>query len=498
MAAFVLFFFFQAEDGIRDLYVTGVQTCALPISRRGSLRHAASHEYRPRRLDGDGARQYAARRHLASGTDDRHGRPANDGRLDPRPDRRRHQGDRAIVAAVRRQAPRHEHRRDHRSRRRHHPDAGGLQVRAHRHRAGRRRAGPFPGHRRAPALPQRSHRHGHQNPWRLFRSLAAAVSMLFDLDPIYLVWLFVAVSAGLTVEAVYLMCYSAASYRSRINRRLMLSKDSSSRENVLVELRRERGLTSSGDYRLGLIALNRLVLQSGLTLGFARLFIIFGVIAVVVFAALLVVRGSLLEAGIGALFSATVLPYFVLRVLRSRRQRKFGAQFPDALDIIVRSLRAGHPVPIAIAMVGREMPDPIGSEFGIVSDEITYGADLETAMRNLYGRIGSDDLPLFVTAVAIQGATGGNLGEILENLSGVIRQRFKMRRKIRALAAEGRASAMILSALPIGMFVVIQVIAPDFYGSMWHEHLTKVLLFGAAGWMAVGNIIMFKMVNFKI
>ena len=105
---------------------------------------------------------------------------------------------------------------------------------------------------------------------------------------------------------------------------------------------------------------------------------------------------------------------------------------------------------------------------------------------------------LFVTAVAIQGSTGGNLGEILENLSGVIRQRFKMRRKIRALAAEGRASAMILSALPIGMFLVIQIIAPDFYASVWHEHLTKILLFSAAGWMSIGNLIMFKMVNFKI
>jgi tight adherence protein B len=322
--------------------------------------------------------------------------------------------------------------------------------------------------------------------------------MLFDIDPIYFVWLFVAVSAGLTVEAVYLMCYSAASYRSKINRRLMLSKEAISRENVLIELRRERGLTSGGDYRLGLVALNRLILQSGLTLGFARLIFIFAIVAVVVFAALMVFRGSLIEAALGALFSLTALPYFVLRVLRSRRQKKFAAQFPDALDIIVRSLRAGHPVPIAIAMVGREMPDPIGSEFGIVSDEVTYGADLETAMRNLYSRIGSDDLPLFVTAVAIQGATGGNLGEILENLSGVIRQRFKMRRKIRALAAEGRASAMILSALPIGLFIVIQVIAPDFYGSMWHEHLTKVLLGSAAGWMSIGNIVMFKMVNFKI
>jgi tight adherence protein B len=322
--------------------------------------------------------------------------------------------------------------------------------------------------------------------------------MPFDFDPIYLVWLFVAVSAALTVEAIYMMCFSAASYRSRINRRLAISKDRTDRESVLAELRRERGLTRGGDFRSNLIALNRLVLQSGLTIGFTRLIVIVAIFSVVVFAGTVIVRGSILEAVGAALISATVLPYFVLRRLRARRQRKFGSQFPDGLDIIVRSLRAGHPVPIAITMVGREMTDPIGSEFGIVSDEITYGADLESAMRNLYVRIGSDDLPLFVTAVAIQGATGGNLGEILENLSGVIRERFKMRRKIRALAAEGRASAMILSALPIGMFTVIQFIAPDFYGPVWHEHLTHVLLFASAAWMLVGNLIMFKMVNFKI
>jgi tight adherence protein B len=322
--------------------------------------------------------------------------------------------------------------------------------------------------------------------------------MMFDINPIYLVWLFVALAAGLTVEAIYLICFSAASYRSKINRRLMISKDRTDRESVLVELRRERGLTAGGDYRMGLIALNRLILQSGLTIGVTRIFVIFGIGSLFAFAATMIFRGSLLEAALAAALSATALPYLVLKFLRGRRQKKFGAQFPDALDIITRSLRAGHPVPIAISMVGREMPDPIGSEFGVVSDEITYGADLESAMRNLYARIGSDDLPLFVTAVAIQGSTGGNLGEILENLSGVIRQRFKMRRKIYALAAEGRASAMILSALPIGMFVVIQFIAPDFYASVWSEHLTKELLLGAAGWMSVGNMIMFKMVNFKI
>jgi tight adherence protein B len=322
--------------------------------------------------------------------------------------------------------------------------------------------------------------------------------MAFQIDPIYLVWLSVAISAGLAAEAVYLLGFSTASYRSRINRRLMLSKEEKSREAVLIELRRERGLTAGGDYRLGLVALNRLILQSGVTIGFARIILIIVVAAVIVFVAVVVFRDSVLEAALAALLSATALPYLALRFLRARRQGRFAAQFPDALDMIVRSLRAGHPVPIAINMVSREMTDPIGTEFGIVSDEITYGADLETAMRNLYARLGSDDLPLFVTAVGIQGSTGGNLGEILENLSGVIRQRFKMRRKIRALASEARASAMILSALPIGMFIVVQVVAPDFYAAVWHEHLTKVLLGGAAGWMLMGNLIMFKMVNFKV
>jgi tight adherence protein B len=206
----------------------------------------------------------------------------------------------------------------------------------------------------------------------------------------------------------------------------------------------------------------------------------------------------LVEAILFGLFAGLILPLLVLRFLRGRRQKQFGAQFPDAIDIIVRSLRAGHPVPIAITMVARELPDPVGTEFGLVADEITYGADLETAMRNLYFRIGQDDLPLFVTAVAIQSSTGGNLGEILQNLSAVIRQRFKMRRKIRALASEGRASALILSSLPIGIFFVIQFIAPDFYGSVWKHDLTKHCLMAAGAWMAMGNFIMYRMVNFRI
>jgi tight adherence protein B len=322
--------------------------------------------------------------------------------------------------------------------------------------------------------------------------------MSLDFDPIYLLYLLIAVSAGLFAEAAYLLFFSGASYRKNVNRRLKLLRSEPNRENILVQLRKERGLTSAGNYRSGLEALNRLVLQSGVTFGLDKLLVIIGCGCVVAFAIGLFWRGNLIEASLIALFGGTALPYLVLRVLRARRQRAFGAQFADGLDMIVRSLRAGHPVPVALTMVAREMPDPIGSEFGIVVDEITYGSDLETALRNLFFRIGQDDLPLFVTAVAIQGSTGGNLGEILENLSGVIRQRFKMRRKIRALAAEGRASALILSSLPIAMFLIIQVVAPDFYASVWDESITKQALAMAGAWMGVGNIIMYRLVNFRI
>ena len=320
----------------------------------------------------------------------------------------------------------------------------------------------------------------------------------FNLNPVYLFYLLIGLSAAMFAEGAYLLAYNKSSYRKNINRRLKVMDNRPDRESVLVQLRRERGLTSGGDYRLPLVTLSRLLLQSGLSIGFSRLivFIIIGMIAA--FGAMLIFDGKLMHAVLAALFAGLVLPILVLKFLRARRQKKFATQFPDGIDIIVRSLRAGHPVPVAITMVAREMSDPIGSEFGVVTDEITYGADLETAMRNRYFRGGGDDLPLFVTAIAIQGSTGGNLGEILDNLSAVIRQRFKMRHKIRALAAEGRASALILSSLPIGMFVAINLLVPDFYASIWHEDMTKIALVLAGGWMGIGNFIMFRMVNFRI
>jgi tight adherence protein B len=321
---------------------------------------------------------------------------------------------------------------------------------------------------------------------------------MFEFDTVYIFYGFAAVSAILFVEGLYLLFFSTSSYRSRINRRLALMTDQPDREGMLVQLRRERGLTGGGEYRLPVVSLSKLILQSGLTIGYSKLVILIVIAALGAFGGTLLFTNDWFNAVIAGFLSVTLLPYLFLRIKRGRRLKKFGAQFPDAIDIIVRSLRAGHPVPVAISMVSRELPDPIGSEFGIASDEITYGADLETAMRNLYFRVGQDDLPLFVTAVAIQGSTGGNLSEILENLSAVIRLRFKMRRKIRALAAEGRASALILSSLPIAMFGIINLVSPDFYSSVWNQDITKVALGAAACWMGVGNFIMYRLVNFRV
>jgi tight adherence protein B len=321
---------------------------------------------------------------------------------------------------------------------------------------------------------------------------------MFDLDPLVLFYSLAALAAVFVAEAVYLLFHNTASYRTRVNRRLEVASKEADREKVLVQLRRERGLSADGDNLLPMAALNRLIVQSGITLKPARLVPVILCVAVATFVAISFFRGDTVEALAGAAVATVSFPFLALVFLRKRRKQKFAEQFPEAIDIIVRSLRAGHPVPIAIGMVARELQDPVGSEFGLVGDEITYGSDLETAMRNMLYRVGQEDLPLFVTSVAIQATTGGNLSQILENLSKVIRERFKMRRKVKGLSAEGRVGAWILNLTPMVVFTIINVISPDFYGAVWDRPATQIGLACAFAWMVVGNLIMRRMINFKI
>jgi tight adherence protein B len=193
-----------------------------------------------------------------------------------------------------------------------------------------------------------------------------------------------------------------------------------------------------------------------------------------------------------------VVPVLILMVRRARRLKQFEAQLPEAIDVMVRSLRAGHPVPVAVAMVAREMPDPIGTEFGMASDEMTYGMDLETAMSNMGVRAGQSDLAMLVVAVSIQSKTGGNLAEILSNLSRMVRERAKMRRKIHALSSEGRFSAIALSVIPLMIYGIVMASAPSYYTDVRDDALFMPAVYLGLFLWACGVVIMRKMVNFKI
>ncbi|RWK01288.1 type II secretion system F family protein [Mesorhizobium sp.] len=321
--------------------------------------------------------------------------------------------------------------------------------------------------------------------------------MLTGQTLLYFVYVLAAASVILTAESFYLS-YSARRVRAgTINRRLTRLAEEAPAEKTLQGLLRERGLTETGDYISGMIALNRLYTQSGITgspVAFAAMFLLAGLVIALVLP--LVLGFSTIVGILAFLVVAIALPLLVLRRARNSRIQKFAAQLPDALDMIVRSLRAGHPTTVAIGLVAREMGDPLGTEFGIVSDEITFGLSLENAVRRLSQRVGFEGLHLLSVSLSIQAKTGGNLTEILANLSTVLRERQKLRLKIRALSAEGRVSAWIISLFPVLMFCLLLVIAPSYYGGVWNSPLIlpAFLIFGF--WALLGDFIMYRMVNF--
>ena len=202
---------------------------------------------------------------------------------------------------------------------------------------------------------------------------------------------------------------------------------------------------------------------------------------------------AVLAAGLGA-----GIPLFALAIMRRRRIRRLEAQLPEAIETLVRALRAGHPVSAAIRMVVRELPDPIGAEFAVAADEMTYGLDLETAIGNINKRVGQQDLALMVIAIGIQAKSGGNLAELLAGIAKVIRDRLRMRLKVKALSAEGRFSGVLLSILPFALFGLLGLLAPQFYGEIWTVTFVKPVLLAATMWMLIGDFVMYRMVNFEI
>jgi tight adherence protein B len=304
----------------------------------------------------------------------------------------------------------------------------------------------------------------------------------------------VGLTAVMLAEAAYLLLSGSADKRSAINRRMKLQETKLTQEQVLIQLRKERGLDGRRSWFGRFHALRT---QSGLSTPLPQFLIKTSGVALAVVLLCLWKGLPLLYALAILPVLCFVFPLIALKFLLKRRHKMFGMQLPEAIELITRGLKAGHPVPVAIAMVAREMPDPIGTEFGVIADEVTYGSDLVTALQNMFERVGHEDLPLFVTAVSIQSTTGGNLREILDGLATVIRERGKLRRKVRAISSEGRMSAYILTAVPALLFAGITVLMPSFYSDVWDKMMTWYLLAGSISWLMLGNAIMFKMSNFK-
>ena len=315
------------------------------------------------------------------------------------------------------------------------------------------------------------------------------------MTPLYLIYICAALFGILVAEAIYLLFATRSDKRVAVNRRMRLQERKLTQQQVLVQLRKERGV--DGRRLFSLNGLRRLRTQSGIVTPMPKfLLATSGAALGLVLAAAWF--GVPLRAALLALPAlCVVVPVVTLRFLRSRRHKQFGIQLPEALELITRSLKAGHPVPVAISMVAREMPDPIGTEFGLVADEVTYGSDLVSALQSMYNRVGHEDLPLFVTAVSIQSTSGGNLREILDGLSAVIRERGKLKRKVRSISTEGRMSAYILTAVPALLGAGIMVLMPSFYQDVTDEPMTWYLLGGSLFWLMLGNAMMFKMASFR-
>jgi tight adherence protein B len=205
------------------------------------------------------------------------------------------------------------------------------------------------------------------------------------------------------------------------------------------------------------------------------------------------------DVGNAALFALSgFLPWAQLSRLIRKRRDLFEAQFPDALDLLIRALRAGHSLSTGLQMVGKELPDPIGSEFGQVAHEVQLGQHVRSALANLTYRVESEDLPFFVTAIAIQQETGSNLAEVLENLSSVVRERFKLYGKVRALTAMGRGTANLLAGWPCVMVGALYMVNRDYVAPLWETEAGHMLVMISIAMVIVGYLVCRRMAVIKV
>jgi tight adherence protein B len=326
----------------------------------------------------------------------------------------------------------------------------------------------------------------------------------------FLILLAVFASVFLLLQAVLRSTVDRRAHAGAVNKRLRLIATGADRENIVSTLRKNDPLLLSGDWsilRPMFTAFRRNLTMASVPISAAQVVLamaaIFAALVLVVataaWSANYALTGGVLQLIIAfAAATAVGVPVMVIGILAERRRKKMQAQFPVALDIFVRALRSGHPISGALEILTQEMEDPIGTEFGLVSDEVSYGADLTEALNDMAERWDLDDIRMFVVSLAVQNETGGNLAEILNNLSQVIRERTSLLLKVRALSSEGRMTGWLLTGLPVLTFVILFLTNPAFYLDVAEDPIFYIGFPILLLWFVLGVAWIRKLVNIKV
>ncbi|MBL4806708.1 MAG: type II secretion system F family protein [Rhodobacteraceae bacterium] len=317
-------------------------------------------------------------------------------------------------------------------------------------------------------------------------------------EPLIYAAIFVAVF--FLIEGIYLAVFGkSVRLESKVNRRLQLLEQGGTRESVMETLRKEREQhkESRGIPILGLMAKKAAI--ANIAFSPSALIGMMALLIVLVFLTLTITTQSgmfmrvivSLGMGIGSV-------YLWLNSKAKKRMALFQEQLPDAVELMVRSLRVGHPLASAVNIVAQEMPDPLGTEFGILVDENNFGAEIVDSLKQMTERVEVQDLRFLTVAVAIQTQSGGNLAEILEGLSKVIRARFKLFRRVNAITAEAKWSGWFLSFFPVAAMIAINVLQPNYYDKVKDTDIFLPMVIVVFVLLFINMIFMRMMVNIKV
>jgi len=236
--------------------------------------------------------------------------------------------------------------------------------------------------------------------------------------------------------------------------------------------------------------------QSGLPLTKRQFVIISASLGVAVFAGTYLFDIGAIPAALLGFAAGFGLPRWILSFLKKRREAKFIDRFPDAIDVVVRGIKAGLPLGDSLRVIAAEALEPIRTEFRLILETQAVGVPLGEACAKLFERMPLPEANFFAIVISIQQKSGGNLSEALSNLSTVLRDRKKMKGKIKAMSTEARVSAAIIGALPVGVMSLIYMSSPDYITVLWTDRLGQIMLAGSAVWMSIGIMVMKKMINF--